>query len=88
MNTIALTIIGSVLSISMLVIAILNYVSKQNEQRQNKDIQLTELTMKLANIEKELIEIKSMLTSNCERNESLEKRVFILENKPKRKKEN
>lgn len=62
-----------------LVIGILNYISKKNETDSQKIAKQTELEVKLASIEKELIEIKGLLLTSTEKYENLEKRVFILE---------
>ena len=64
-----------------LILGILNYVTKTKESENKKIIKQTELEVKLANIEKELIEIKALLVSANKKYETLEKRVFILEKK-------
>ena len=66
-----------------LVIGILNYISKKNETDSQKIAKQTELEVKLASIEKELIEIKGLLLTSTEKYENLEKRVYILEQKRK-----
>ena len=66
-----------------LILGILNYVTKTKESENKKIIKQTELEVKLANIEKELIEIKTLLVSANNKYETLEKRVFVLENKEK-----
>ena len=66
-----------------LILGILNYATKNKENENKKIIKQTELEVKLANIEKELIEIKALLVSANKKYETLEKRVFILENKEK-----
>jgi len=66
-----------------LILGILNYVTKTKESENKKIIKQTELEVKLANIEKELIEIKALLVSANNKYETLEKRVFVLENKEK-----
>jgi hypothetical protein len=68
-----------------LVIGILNYISKKNETDSQKIAKQTELEVKLASIEKELIEIKGLLLTSTEKYETLEKRVYILEQKRKEK---
>jgi hypothetical protein len=68
-----------------LVIGILNYISKKNETDSQKIAKQTELEVKLASIEKELIEIKGLLLTSTEKYENLEKRVYILEQKRKEK---
>jgi ABC-type Fe3+-citrate transport system substrate-binding protein len=45
----------------------------------------TELSVKLANIEKELAEIKKLLKDNSEKQLALEKKVFILEQEKSKK---
>ncbi len=67
-----------------LILGILNYATKNKENENKKIIKQTELEVKLANIEKELIEIKALLVSANNKYETLEKRVFILENKEKK----
>lgn len=67
-----------------LILGILNYATKNKENENKKLIKQTELEVKLANIEKELIEIKALLVSANNKYETLEKRVFILENKEKK----
>ena len=66
-----------------LILGILNYATKNKENENKKLIKQTELEVKLANIEKELIEIKALLVSANNKYETLEKRVFVLENKEK-----
>ena len=67
-----------------LILGILNYATKNKENENKKLIKQTELEVKLANIEKELIEIKALLVSANNKYETLEKRVFVLENKEKK----
>lgn len=67
-----------------LILGILNYATKTKESENKKIIKQTELEVKLTNIEKELIEIKALLVSANNKYETLEKRVFILENKEKK----
>ncbi|NLL64132.1 MAG: hypothetical protein GX241_07915 [Ruminococcaceae bacterium] len=64
-----------------LILGILNYATKNKENENKKIIKQTELEVKLANIEKELIEIKALLVSANNKYETLEKRVFVLEKK-------
>lgn len=66
-----------------LILGILNYATKNKENENKKLIKQTELEVKLANIEKELIEIKALLVSANNKYETLEKRVFVLEKKEK-----
>lgn len=67
-----------------LILGILNYISKNKDSENQKLIKQTELEVKLASIEKELIEIKSLLVSANNKYETLEKRVFILERDDKK----
>lgn len=64
-----------------LVLGILNYISKNKEAENKRIAEETELKVKLANIEKELVDIKSLLVSANNKYEIIEKRVFILEQK-------
>ena len=68
-----------------LVLGILNYISKNKEADNKRIAEETELKVKLASIEKELIEIKGLLLTSTEKYENLEKRVYILEQKRKEK---
>lgn len=68
-----------------LVLGILNYISKNKESDNKRIAEETELKVKLASIEKELIEIKGLLLTSTEKYETLEKRVYILEQKRKEK---
>lgn len=74
-------VLGVILGLVTLVLGILNYVSKKNECDNQKIVKQTEFDIKLANIEKELIEIKSLLVASNEKYEALDKRVFVLEQK-------
>jgi hypothetical protein len=74
-------VLGVILGLVTLVLGILNYVSKKNECDNQKIVKQTEFDIKLANIEKELIEIKSLLVASNEKYETLDKRVFVLEQK-------
>lgn len=73
---IVLTIIFGLVA---LVLGILNYISKNKEADNKRIAEETELKVKLASIEKELIEIKGLLLTSTEKYETLEKRVYILE---------
>lgn len=77
---IVLTIIFGLVA---LVLGILNYISKNKEADNKRIAEETELKVKLASIEKELVEIKSLLVTANDKYEILEKRVFILEQKRK-----
>ena len=79
---IVLTIIFGLVA---LVLGILNYISKNKEADNKRIAEETELKVKLASIEKELIEIKGLLLTSTEKYETLEKRVYILEQKRKEK---
>jgi hypothetical protein len=81
-------VLAVIFGLVTLVLGILNYISKKNECDNQKVIKQTEFEIKLANIEKELAEIKSLLVTSNEKYETLEKRVFILENSKSKKKEN
>jgi hypothetical protein len=81
-------VLAVIFGLVTLVLGILNYISKKNECDNQKLIKQTEFEIKLANIEKELAEIKSLLVTSNEKYETLEKRVFILENSKSKKKEN
>jgi hypothetical protein len=72
-------VLSVVFGLVALVLGILNYISKKNEADSQKIAKQTELEVKLANIEKELVEIKSLLVASNNKYEMLEKRVFILE---------
>ena len=72
-------VLSVVFGLVALVLGILNYISKKNEADSQKIAKQTELEVKLANIEKELVEIKSLLVASNNKYETLEKRVFILE---------
>ena len=75
---IVLAVLGSLTAI---VLGILNYSTKKSEREEKQMIKQTELSIKLNNIEKELIEIKKLLVASVEKYQALEKRVFILEQK-------
>jgi len=81
-------VLAVVFGLVTLVLGILNYISKKNECDNQKTIKQTEFDIKLSNIEKELVEIKSLLVTSNEKYETLEKRVFILENSKLKRKEN
>jgi hypothetical protein len=74
-------VLSVVFGLVALVLGILNYISKKNEADSQKIAKQTELEVKLANIEKELVEIKALLVTSNNKYETLEKRVFILEQK-------
>lgn len=75
---IVLAVLGCLTTI---ILGILNYSTKKNEREEQQVIKQAELSIKLNSIEKELIEIKKLLVANAEKYETLEKRVFILEQK-------
>jgi Na+-translocating ferredoxin:NAD+ oxidoreductase RnfG subunit len=75
---IVLAVLGCLTTI---ILGILNYSTKKNEREEQQVIKQAELSIKLNSIEKELIEIKKLLVANVEKYETLEKRVFILEQK-------
>jgi Na+-translocating ferredoxin:NAD+ oxidoreductase RnfG subunit len=75
---IVLAVLGCLTTI---ILGILNYSTKKNEREEQQVIKQAELSIKLNSIEKELIEIKNLLVANAEKYETLEKRVFILEQK-------
>ena len=77
-------VLSVIFGLVALILGILNYVTKNKENENKKIIKQTELEVKLANIEKELIEIKALLVSANNKYETLEKRVFVLENKEKK----
>lgn len=81
-------VLAVIFGLVTLVLGILNYISKKNECDNQKVIKQTEFDIKLANIEKELAEIKSLLVASNEKYETLEKRVFVLENSKSKRKEN
>jgi hypothetical protein len=72
-------VLSVVFGLVALVLGILNYITKKNETDSQKIAKQTELEVKLANIEKELVEIKALLVASNNKYETLEKRVFILE---------
>jgi hypothetical protein len=74
-------VLGVIFGLVTLVLGVLNYVNKKNECDNQKIAKQTEFDIKLANIEKELIEIKSLLVASNEKYETLDKRVFVLEQK-------
>jgi hypothetical protein len=74
-------VLGVIFGLVTLVLGILNYSNKRNNIDSQRVAKQTELEVKLANIEKELIEIKALLVSSNNKYETLEKRVFYLENK-------
>jgi len=78
-------VLSVVFGLVALVLGILNYISKKNEADSQKIAKQTELEVKLANIEKELVEIKSLLVISNNKYEMLEKRVFILEQEKSKK---
>ncbi len=78
-------VLSVVFGLVALVLGILNYISKKNEADSQKIAKQTELEVKLANIEKELVEIKSLLVASNNKYEMLEKRVFILEQEKSKK---
>ena len=78
-------VLSVVFGLVALVLGILNYISKKNEADSQKIAKQTELEVKLANIEKELVEIKSLLVTSNNKYEMLEKRVFILEQEKSKK---
>lgn len=80
-------VLAVIFGLVTLVLGILNYINKRNECDNEKIIKQTEFEIKLANIEKELIEIKSLLVTSNEKYERLDKRLFILETKNKKSKE-
>ena len=75
---IVLAVLGCLTTI---ILGILNYSTKKNEREEQQVIKQAELSIKLNSIEKELIEIKKLLVANVEKYETLEKRVFVLEQK-------
>ena len=74
-------VLAVIFGLVTLILGILNYINKRNDCDNEKIIKQTEFEVKLANIEKELIEIKSLLVTANEKYERLDKRLFILENK-------
>ena len=78
-------VLSVVFGLVALVLGILNYITKKNETDSQKIAKQTELEVKLANIEKELVEIKSLLVTSNNKYEMLEKRVFILEQEKAKK---
>lgn len=76
-------VLGVIFGLVGMVIAILKYISDKQKREDEKLVKQTELTIKLANIEKELAEIKTLLITNTEKYTELERRVFILEEKRK-----
>lgn len=80
-------VLAVIFGLVTLVLGILNYINKRNDCDNEKIIKQTEFEIKLANIEKELIEIKSLLVTSNEKYERLDKRLFILETKNKKSKE-
>ena len=69
------------ISIAMLIIALLSFTYSKYRNTTTQAIQTTELQVKLANIEKELTDIKAMLVCSNEKYFALEKRVFMNEQK-------
>jgi len=78
-------VLSVVFGLVALVLGILNYITKKNETDSQKIAKQTELEVKLTNIEKELVEIKSLLVTSNNKYEMLEKRVFILEQEKAKK---
>ena len=78
-------VLSVVFGLVALVLGILNYITKKNETDSQKIAKQTEFEVKLANIEKELCEIKSLLVTSNNKYEMLEKRVFILEQEKAKK---
>jgi hypothetical protein len=78
-------VLSVVFGLVALVLGILNYITKKNETDSQKIAKQTELEVKLANIEKELVEIKALLVTSNNKYETLEKRVFILEQEKSKK---
>lgn len=76
-------VLGVIFGLVGMVIAILKYISDKQKREDEKLVKQTELTIKLANIEKELAEIKTLLITNTKKYTELERRVFILEEKRK-----
>ena len=74
-------VLAVIFGLVTLILGILNYINKRNDCDNEKLMKQTEFEVKLANIEKELIEIKSLLVTSNEKYERLDKRLFILENK-------
>lgn len=72
-------VLAVIFGLVTLVLGILNYITKKNECDNQKGIKQAEFDIKLANIEKELVEIKSLLVTSNEKYGLLEKRVFVLE---------
>lgn len=77
-------VLAVIFGLVTLVLGILNYISKKNECESEKIVKQAEFEIKLANIEKELIEIKSLLVASNEKYEKLDKRLFILESKKRK----
>lgn len=91
MDSIAMLVIGAVLSIASLITAILTLTINKNKQDKDNDVKVQEteqkqalmqkeLEVKYSRIETDLAEIKAMLTCSNEKYIALERRVFILEN--------
>lgn len=78
-------VLAVIFGLVTLVLGILNYINKRNECDNEKIVKQTEFEIKLANIEKELIEIKSLLVSSNKKYEQLDKRLLMLEMEKKGK---
>jgi hypothetical protein len=77
-------VLGVIFGLVTLTLGILNYINKRNEADTNRELKQKEIEVTLANIQKELVEIKALLVTANTKYETLEKRVFILENVEKK----
>lgn len=77
-------VLGVIFGLVTLTLGILNYINKRNEADTNREVKQKEIEVTLANIQKELVEIKALLITANTKYETLEKRVFILENVKKK----
>jgi hypothetical protein len=90
MDTTALIILGSVISIGMLLLGVLNYVAKKTEADNATAIQTAQLEKDIQYIKTQLANIETLITLNnndykelkkelCEKNQILEQRVLNIE---------
>ena len=79
MEATSLIIIGSIVSITSLIIAILKLANEKAISSQKVSIEQAILSEKLLNIEKQLVEIKSILCSSENKHKELDKRMSAME---------
>lgn len=81
-------VIATIVALVTIIVAVARAVTEKNRCERDHAIKQTELGVKLANIEKELIEIKAMMTSALKNYENvnkeiaaLDKRIMLIEQK-------